>query len=48
MNLEKLNLVPLNEQEMKDTQGGVLLTILLGAALGFFAFFMRDKMNELT
>ena len=31
MNLENLNLVELNAQEMKETEGGFLLTLLFAA-----------------
>ncbi len=33
MNLEKLNLVELNAQEVKETEGGFLPLIIVGACL---------------
>ena len=38
MNLEKMNLVELNAQEMKETEGGFLLTmlvVLVGLLIGY-------------
>nr|WP_315252324.1 class IIb bacteriocin, lactobin A/cerein 7B family [uncultured Flavobacterium sp.] len=38
MNLEKMNLVELNAQEAKETEGGFLFELLLGLVIGVLIY----------
>jgi hypothetical protein len=38
MNLDNLNLVELNAQEVKEVEGGFIIELLIGIAIGYIAY----------
>ncbi len=40
MNLENLNLVELNAQEMKETEGGFIIEFFLGLIVGAIIYYL--------